>query len=549
MTRIVLALSIAMAATGCLGVLGEPSGGPGPGPGPTPGPGTDGGIEPTSDSGPRPGPEPEPTTCGDDVGPRMVRRLTARQYQRSLEAIFESPDVPTADVLSDPVVHGFRVDATQAVIRDLGAQQVMTHAERVASWAVANRLAVITTCQTIDATCRDQFVRSLGARVFREPLSDTQLSAYAALFDSESTFPAAAELVIAAMLQSPYFLYRREIGTPETAGRHRLTPHELASELAYLLTDAPPDSTLRAAADAGQLATPDDLARELDRILATPAAADTMGEFAMGWLEIADLPSRAKDDAVFMLTPALRASMLGETRTLFLHVLREGGTLRELLTADYTFVDAPLRAHYGITEGGGGGGEFQRVTLPAVRAPGVLGHASVLTRHALAATSSPVARGHLVRERFLCEDLPAPPPGVPTDSVRTPGTTTTRQRYLEHSANETCAACHRLMDPIGFSLEHYDAFGRYRADENGMPIDVTGVVHGAPGGDVPLDGAESLIDWLADSAQARSCFTHYLSYYSYGIEGCDDVVVDESAPLRDVLAAIVRANHFRERTD
>ncbi|WP_075098074.1 DUF1592 domain-containing protein [Sandaracinus amylolyticus] len=544
MTRTVLALSIAMAASGCLGVLGEPVGG---GPGPTPEPGADGGLEPGSDAGPRPGPEPEPTTCGDDVGPRMVRRLTARQYQRSLEAIFESPDVPTADVLSDPVVHGFRVDATQAVIRDLGAQQVMTHAERVAAWAVANRLSVITTCQTTDAACRDRFIRDLGARVFREPLSDTQRSAYAALFDAETTFPAAAELVIAAMLQSPYFLYRREIGAPATAGRHRLTQHELASELAYLLTDAPPDATLRAAADAGQLATPDDLARELERVLATPEAADTMGEFVMGWLEIADLPTRAKDDAVFVLTPELRASMLGETRELFLQVLREGGTLRDLLTAEHTFADAPLRAHYGIAEGGSGG--FQRVTLPAVRAPGVLGHASVLTRHALAATSSPVARGHLVRERFLCEDLPAPPPGVPTDAVRTPGTTTTRQRYIEHSANETCAACHRLMDPIGFSLENYDAFGRYRADERGLPIDVTGVVHGAPGGDVPLDGAESLIDWLAESSQARACFTHYLSYYSYGIEGCDDVVVDESTPLRDVLAAIVRADHFRERTD
>jgi hypothetical protein len=488
-----------------------------------------------------------PPTC-ETVGPRMVRRLTAVQLRNSLVDLFRDPNVPDGQVLTDPVVDGFRVDATQAVIRDLDAQQIMGHAERVATWAVEQKLGSLTSCRTQDAACRRAFIESFGRRVYREPVPASSIDAYDALFAAEPTFEAGAEAVIAAMLQSPYFLYRRELGT-EAGGGFALTPYEVASNLAFTLTDRPPDDTLLAAAADGRLATPGVLAREVDRLLASGGGADALGHFLREWLEIDDLATVAKVDPQNQLDANLRRSMAAESEALFVDLVRTDGSLTDLLTATYTFVDQALASFYQV---GGGGGNFQRIDIPeGVRAPGILGHASVLTRHALSDASSPVQRGVLVRERFLCQELAPPPPEVEANLTVPTAGLTTRERYLEHSRNDTCAGCHSLTDPIGFAFEGFDGVGRRRDQDNGKPVDTSGALVGMPGGDVPLDGVASLASYLASSDDVHACVVGYLAYYAYGVAECNTEAVVAAAPrgasLADVVHAIVAAPHFTQR--
>ena len=242
--------------------------------------------------------------------------------------------------------------------------------------------------------------------------------------------------------------------------------------------------------------------------------------------------------------------MLRETGALFVDVLESGGGFADLLQSPESFVDGPLAAFYGVE--GVSGGELVGFELAsAKRAPGVLGLGSVLARHALADTSSPVQRGGLVRERFLCQELEPPPPSVDTTLHPPMGATTTRERYRQHSADPFCAGCHRLTDPIGFSLGHYDAFGRRRDEEGGQPIDATGEIVETPDGDVALDGAESLAGYLATSPEARACFVQNLAYFAFGVPSCtygsglEDLEPD--TPLREILRRIVHTEHFRYR--
>ena len=205
-------------------------------------------------------------------GPRMMRRLTNAQVRNTVAAAFGS--VPMQDALTDPVVLGFRgADATFAVIRDLDAQVIMTNAEAIADYVVMHGAP----CQNVDATC----IATLGAKLFREPMSQEQIADYAALEDVKQ--------VIATMLQSPYFLYRRELGEQAGDGLYHLTPYELASNLSYTLTDGPPDAQLLAAAATGTI----DRDAEAKRLIATPGADAAFGRFAREWLRIDDLPDRA----------------------------------------------------------------------------------------------------------------------------------------------------------------------------------------------------------------------------------------------------------------
>jgi len=498
------------------------------------------------------GPVLEAPDCST-VGPPMLRRLTARQLHNSLVRVFSDPNVPAGDVLTDPVVNGFKVDATEAVVRDLDTQQLMTYSERVADWAVQQKLGQLSPCQEQTDACFRSFVTDVGARIYRKPVPAETVEAYVGLFAAEPDFATGARVVLATMLQSPNFLYRSEIGEPDPSepGMHRLTPLEIAENLAYTLTDFPPDQALLDAANQGRLATPADLEREVDRLLATPEAQDTLAHFAEGWLHYEDLPTRAKVDPTNRLTDETRQYMMQETRALFLHVVESGAPIGELLTANYTFVNSGLAQYYGL--GGATGPNFERVELAGSnRAAGVLGHGSLLTRHALSDASSPVQRGVVVRERLLCQKLPPPPPDVDANLEPPVGVVTTRERYRQHSADPACAGCHELIDPVGFAFENYDTIGLYRDNEDGLPIDASGSLVEMPEGNIPLDGIDSLSSYLGQSTDVGTCFVQYISYYAYGLDGCnpDAVIAGAGGPMasvRDVIVSIVTAPHFTRR--
>jgi hypothetical protein len=533
--------------------MGSQSGNAGPGTSP-----------PGTGAGPAVGEKP-PTTlpgtsaCTTDVpGPRLLRRLTSVELGNTLEDLFNDPEVPRTTALPDPEVLGFKVDAAQLLVRDLGAQQLADFADEVSQWAVS-KLPTLSTCTTNDPTCRQTFIKTFGRRAFRAPLSDAQVRSYDALFAAEATFNDGAQAVIGTMLQSPNLLYRRELGKPDAAkpGTYLLTPHEVASNLSYLLTQGPPDQQLAQAADSGALASPGALDAQADRLMWTPRGRKTLGAFVRGWLGLDRLETVTKDDQIFPLSPELRRDMQGESEALFLEVFDRSGTLSDLFTASYSFVNLGLSQFYGVNSGAGGTG-FIRVMRPASqRDPGILGHASVLATHATGVESSPVKRGKLVRTRILCQGLPDPPQDVDTMLKPAMPNQSTRQRHRQHSEDPTCASCHKLMDPIGFGFERYDGFGRRRDNENGVTVDASGTLTGTAAGDVAFNGVGELEATLAKSDEARACLVRTWSYFAFGVaswpqDGCTQKkLVEESAKgqfsLRSVLMAIIHSPHFIRR--
>jgi hypothetical protein len=495
----------------------------------------------------------------DTPGPRVLRRLTRDQLVDSVRTLLRDPAAPVQPVLDDPEALGFSSDAGLLVVRDLGAQQLMDQAEQIAHWAVTNRLDQIATCKTMDATCRQQIIRSFGRRALRAPLMDAQLKAYDALFAAETSLSDGVEAMVAAMLQSPYFLYRTELGAPDagSTSRFTLTPFEVASSLSYLLTGTMPDDMLAAAADAGALGTADLLKKQVDRLLGDPRSDVGLMRFVTGWLGLDRLATVVKDDKVFMLTDQLRQDMLGETRALVTDTFKNGGGLADLMTAKYSFINKRLAQLYGVTATSD---QLTKVAYTATqRDPGILAHGSILTGYATASGSSPVTRGKLVRTRLLCQDLPPPPANL--DTMLKPPTSgqSTRDHFIQHSQNPVCNACHRMMDPIGFAFERYDGFGRHRDQENGKPIDSTGTLANADGNgtDVSFAGLADVGGYLAKSDGARSCLVRYWSYFAYGVAtwadaACTYQSIEREAAkgnysLRSVLAAMVTAPHFTRR--
>ena len=498
--------------------------------------------------------------CGD-VGKPLLRRLTRVELRNTLVDLFGGEGVPPTEVLVDPVYEGFRISATGAIIQGDnagGAWELQNYFEQVAEWAVQTRLNSVSPCSNKDNNCARQFIESFGSKAFRQPFPQELMQSYQSIFDAQQDFPHAAQAVISTMLQSPFFLYRKEIGAPGNSGVNELSTWELAENLAYSTTHAPPDAQLRSAAQDSSIKTPAVFRSHAERLLRSERAISVVEEFLLAWLEVEGLPREPRDQAKFDLNDNLRQAMLTETSMLFLETMRNGGTLNDFLTTRDTFVNTQLGQFYQIA--GGAGDQFERVTVPesASRAPGFLGHASFLASHGGIQGSSPVRRGVAVQQRLLCFDIPDPPPGTPTDIPVDP-TLTTRERYNAHLQQGTsCNACHAFIDPVGFVFESYDEFGRYRTVDNNKPVDDSGHIllpdHSANAGQpVEFQGIDGLVQHLSGRIDdVGACFSRFVGYYTYGLEGCSqkqlvDTAIGQNWGLMEVFLAALEAPHFSMR--
>jgi hypothetical protein len=374
------------------------------------------------------------------------------------------------------------------------------------------------------------------------------------LFAAEENVADGVEAVVSAMLQSPSFLYRRELGTA-SGGAYKLTPYEIAASLSYLIWNTTPDDQLLAAADAGALSTPEQIGKQVDRLLASPRSADAVKTFFHGWLDLDRLKTIVKDDKVYAVGDDLRADMNHETEAVVADLFTGGAPFGSLFSTTSSYVNPRLAGLYGLTIAGT---DFQKVTIPSdQRAGGVLAHASVLTAHSTATSSSPVQRGKLVRTRLLCQELPPPPSNLNTMlSAPQPGETT-RERFARHSKDPVCSACHSRMDPVGFGFEEYDGVGRRRDQENGKPIDASGVVADLDGGDVSFKGLAELNANLGKSAAARACFVRFYAYYAFGkaswnedsctYEAIGAVAAKSDHSIASVIRGIVASPTFTQR--
>jgi hypothetical protein len=518
---------------------------------------------------------PAESACTSNAqAPRMLRRLSAPQFDATIRSIFgdTTQSAPVAAVFSDPVVLGFSVDANALLVQGLNASQLMDNAEAVAAWAVANnKLSQFATCTTHDTTCGQKFIQGFGRRAFRTTLAstDARIAAYNNLFMAESSFSNGAQAVMAAMMQSPYFIYRTELGQAASAGgaTFNLTPYEVASGLSYLLTGSMPDDTLLTAADSvqsGSLSMSSMVDQQAQRMLtaSNPSSQTAIMGFMTGWLGLDRLYTTAKDDTVYAMTSAMRDNMAAETRNLILEAFNGQGSFGDLLTADHSFLNKDLAAFYGITASGLGTSFVSVPYAGQTRDPGLLAQGTILNGYARPDTSSPTQRGHLVRTRLLCQDVPPPPADLDTKFKPAMTALTTRQHFENEHSVGVCYTCHKYMDEIGFGFENYDGFGRYRSMENGVSIDATGTLFGVDSaGDSPtfdgLAGTGGLEAYLAQDDDVKRCMIRYWTYYSYGSsswsqDACTYSSVYQAAAssgfaLRSVLMGIIHAPSFTQR--
>lgn len=326
-----------------------------------------------------------------------------------------------------------------------------------------------------------EILSRLARWAFRRPVIDADLEQPMALFEQarkEGGFDAGIEMGLSAILVSPNFLFRVEKDPAgiEAGEVYPVPDLDLASRLSFFLWNSLPDEELLALAERGELGRGDVPAQQTRRLLADPRAASLAENFAGQWLHLRNLESITPNLRLFPdFDDNLRQAFRRETELLFQHVLTEDRSVIELLKADYTFLNERLAKHYGIPHVHGS--RFRRVALNAdAMRGGLLRHGSILTVTSYATRTSPVLRGNWILENILGTPAPPPPPNVPGLDNNVSADLPIRERLAEHRTNPACAACHKLIDPVGFALERYDAVGRWRAFDEGAEIDAAGAL-------------------------------------------------------------------------
>lgn len=333
-----------------------------------------------------------------------------------------------------------------------------------------------------ETACAQRIVATLARRAYRRPVTDADLAPLMKIYAAErarSDFDHGIEATVEAILVSPHFLFLIEQDPAGSApgSVHRVSDLELASRLSFFLWSSIPDDALLAAAEKGQLSQPAVRDAQIARMLADPRAEALTRNFAGQWLYLRNLDQQRPDIAVFPQFDArLRSAMSRETEMFFSHVLATNRSVLDFIAADYTFLNQRLAEHYGI--GGVRGTAFRRVSLdPAWHRGGLLGQASILTVTSYGNHTSVVKRGKWILDNMLASPPPPPPPDVPALQEKHDGRLMTAREQLElHRKNPTCASCHVKMDPLGFSLENFDAIGGYRQKDAGQFIDASAVM-------------------------------------------------------------------------
>ena len=424
----------------------------------------------------------------------VLRRLTQAQYQQAGRDLFGQDWTQAVTLEPDTRSGGlYAVGAAEAATSRWGVEQYEAAAQAAAKWATAEpaRRERLAPCArekaSLDRGCFETVATSVGRRAWRRPLTPAQVGRLAEVGVSSGALHgdpvAGLEYLLSAMLQSPYFLYRVELGEPDPRrpGFKRYTNDEMASRLSFLFANTIPDDQLSARAAQGELTDDEGLGRAVAAMLDRPAAHQAIRTLFSEILELDRIDAINKDPRQFRhARPELWASAKEETLRTIEALVFERGDYRDLFRSRVTFVDRRLAALYGVPAPGSDG--FSRIELPAGgMRRGLLGQAAFLAPNAHPVSSSATLRGKYVREVLLCQSLPPPPANVDT-SLPEPSTTspTLRERVRVHLENPGCAACHRAMDPIGLGLENFDGIGRFRAAENGAPIDAGGELDGVP---------------------------------------------------------------------
>jgi hypothetical protein len=537
--RIVAALGLAaFTAAGCVGdIIGGGAGGGGGG----------------GDDDPPPIVTPGEHCDDERPGPQQLRMLTRREYENTINDLL-GVDVDTATIPVEPRVKGFDDNAAAMVVTDRHMDAYLGLAEDVTERALTEHRADLLKCDPSAAECKRQFVTDLGLRAFRRPLTDDEIDNFLGAFTGVS-FDDGLRIATGAMLISPNFLYRWEVGAGGT-----LSSYETASALSYMFWGTMPDDALFAAAADDALATPEEISAQARRLLADPRSRPQVNDFATQWLRTDGLTAN-KDTSIYPgFTDEIRNDMAEEQRRFVEHVIFEqNGSFADLFTADYLYANGSLAQFYGLSSQGNDWQEYP-VTDDSGRG-GLLGLGAVLASHAHSNESSPIKRGVFVRTRLLCQDLSPPPPDVDATPPGLDPSLTTRERFARHTADPACSGCHQFIDGVGFGFEGFDGVGARRTIENGLPVDMSGNVVGLEGFDKPtqqsFNDVRDLSAMLAGSETAQACmplqfFRYARGYTETAYDACtiNNLQLDfknGELNIQDMLVAVTASPVFTKR--
>jgi Protein of unknown function (DUF1592)/Protein of unknown function (DUF1588)/Protein of unknown function (DUF1595)/Protein of unknown function (DUF1585)/Protein of unknown function (DUF1587) len=523
------------------------------------------------------------TDTADAAPTQLVRRLTHSQYDNTVRDLLSDYSRPAERFPPEDYADGFKNQLTSQGMPPLLVETYSTSAEKLALNAFRigdiNGLIPCKPASVNDQKCRDEFVRQFGRRAFRRPLSDDEVQRYAAVFSAQARasrkFLVGAQVVVEAMLQSPNFLFHVEAG-PDG----RFTDYDVASRLSYLLWNTMPDNALFEAAANGELRTVEGRQQAARRMIQDARARQALDQFFEEWMRFDRVINAVKQRNRFPdFSPDLMAAMVEETRTLLHHLVWNDRNFMEALTADYSFLSAELASLYKLPAPPG---QFEMVKFPAdsPRA-GLLGQGAFLVSTAGPQDTSPTARGIFIRERLLCQHVPPPPPGVLTtlpEPLADVPPKTRRQLMNEHVTNPTCASCHRLMDPIGFGFENFDAIGRWRDEETVLvpskdpgtrgarpprptPVNLPVVADGEIVGltNSAFSDPKRIGQILAESPVCQECIVRQLFRYAYGrLEtAADENTIDQifarfkesGFRFKQLMIAIVESPEFLRKWD
>jgi hypothetical protein len=505
-----------------------------------------------------------------DPGPFVIRRLTKVEYGNTLHDLL-GVDPSVAQELPDEVFGEGYLNS----LSPLQSEQYLGIANEALNRVLAPQGSPPTAMQkqlfgeppAPGADLRDaakNVALSLARKAYRRPPSDAELEVLLGVFDlaraRKLDYPAALRLMLKAVLVSPQFLFI----TPaqEAAPGQSVVPlddFQLASRVSYLLWATMPDAELLSLADAGKLHEPEVLKVQVKRLLSDSRSRALFDGFGAQWLGLGDLKSQVFDPVKFpQMTGPMRSAMYDEARLFFDSIVRENRSVVSFVDSDYTFLNGTLAALYGM-EKTVTGGEMRKVKLTNDNRGGILGMPGILATTSFPNRTSPVRRGVWVLEQVLGEHIPPPPPNVPAlekQDQKTIANLTLRQRTELHRTDAVCANCHKILDPIGFGLENFDAIGRWRdQDDTGGAIDAVGEL---PGGKHFASPKELKVIIAARSGElARNLAEKLLAYaLCRQLEGYDEIVVDrlmetvakDGYRMQTLISEIVSSYPFLNRS-
>ena len=455
-----------------------------------------------------------------------LRRLTEQEYRNSIADIFGKEIEVRGSFEPTIRSNGLAAVSTASLsVTPVGFESFNKMANDIAAQVTAEKYRSKLPCapkdpKTQDDACARKIISHYGLLLFRRPLTEAELDNRVGLSrritEQTNDFYAGLGYSLSMLLQLPDFIFRSEVATPSADGKGgTLDSYSRATRLSFLMWNSTPDAELLRAAGSGELNTSEGLAKQVDRLMASPRLDAGMSAFFDDMLQLDTFDTVSKDSLLYpkwgsgMATSAREETL----RTVIGLALHDNGDIRDLMTTRQNYIDRRLamlyRVPFPFT------GDWVKYEFPADSGrSGILTQISMLSMFSHPGRSSPTKRGVALMEIFLCSPTPTPPNDVDFSAVNDPNSPlkTLRERLMAHATNKVCASCHTRSDPIGLSLEGFDTIGGYRTTENGVPIDVSATIQGSS-----FSGAQGLGQYIHDNPQYPACVARRLYSYSRGV--------------------------------